>query len=183
MKPVLNNLANGRRLAVRSVVMTALASFSCVTYRKEVIPIDNSGSARDDVTWGGIGVTQSAAQDDHAINYDFIGNSRLLLLDPYGGGNVLNNDSMVDMSAISAMALIEPYDLDIPLNQWAKIIPAWEIHKGDIVGMILGNSSNHLIFMEIVEVEGTSAMADYGRRYKLNKRDDLNNLEPFSTLV
>jgi hypothetical protein len=109
--------------------------------------------------------------------------SLVFLIYPFGGVNLINNDSMVDMSSISAMALIEPYDLDIPLNQWAKTIPAWEIHKGDIVGMILGDSSNHLIFMEIVEVLGSSAMADYGRKYTLNKRDDLSNLEPFSTLV
>lgn len=182
MKPVLHNIANGRRMAVRSVVMTALASFSCVTYRKEILPV-TEGQARDENTWGGLGVMQAAALDDHAIDYQFLGNSRLLLVDRFSGGNVLNNDSMVDSESVSAMALIEPYDLDLPLNEWAKAIPTWEIHKGDLVGMIMGDSSNHLIFMEVVEIMGSSAMADYGRKYVLNKRDDLNHLEPFKTAV
>ena len=177
MKPVLEQVAKGRRLAVRSIVMTALASMDCFVYRKQVVEA-TSGVDRHDESWGGLGPINN--QDDHAIEYGLLGRAKLMLVEQFSGGRVFENNAAVDMDSVVVTGLVEPYDHNTPKNLWRCHLPNWELDIGDALMVHLGKSA--LIGFEVMDRIGSSAMADYGVRYVLAKRDELEYLEVLSAL-
>lgn len=176
MKPVLENMAKGRRLAVRSIVLTALASMDCFVYRKVLLPVTDGGADRHEESWGGLGAVNT--QDDHAFDYVQQGRAKLMLLDRFMGGRVFENNAAVDMQGVPTMALLEPYDPSLPKSSWPCRLTGWEFEIGDLVMARMGQAA--LLGFEVMDRTGSSAMADYGIKYVLNKRDELDYLEAFS---
>jgi hypothetical protein len=175
VNPIATQLANGRRLASRALIMRALAAFDVEVYRKSLIATPEEAVRHDD-TWGGIGATTE--QDDHAYEYTRIGPAKLMI-DRFNGGAMLDNRDLVSGDDVVTTAVIEPYDEEAEVDDRAIVIPEWEPKEGDMVALIV--DVKLIIYMEVVGVTGQTMMSDNGKRYLLNKRDDLTYMEPFAT--
>lgn len=173
--PILNRVAEGRRLAIRSIVMTHIANIPCVVWRKKVNPITD-GVDREDESWGGLGVLSEG--DEHAIEYEQIGLARILL-DRFPGGTVNSSATLVDSSDESIIASIEPYIEGVEGRQLFMQLPDWEPKTGDMFGFLISDEA--LIWLELVSIMGQSFMTDFGTKYMLNKRDNPISIEPFKS--
>lgn len=177
MNPILHQVANGRRLASRSLIMGALSAFEVTISRKVMIDTPDNEN-RDEVSWDGIGVLNEA--DEHAFEYVKLGHGRLMM-DRFTGGNVIDNNSMVDGENATITAIIEPYDDELPEDERAINIPDFEAKEGDLVALLIDPTL--IIFFEVVGVLGATMIGDFGKRYLLNKRDELTYREPFATEI
>lgn len=177
MNPILHQLANGRRLASRSLIMGALSAFEVTISRKVVVDTPENEN-RDEVSWGGIGTLNEV--DEHAFDYVKLGHGRLMM-DRFTGGNMLDNNSMVDGENATMTAIIEPYDDELPEEERAINIPDFEPKEGDLVALLI--DPKLIIFLEVVSVLGGTMIGDFGKRYLLNKRDELTYREPFATEI
>jgi hypothetical protein len=173
--PILNRVADGRRLASRSIVMTQISSIPCVVWRKKVNPITD-GVEREDESWGGLGVLSES--DEHAIEYEQLGLA-CLLLDRFTGGSVNSSRTLVDSGEESIIAQIEPYIDGLTGRELLVQLPEWVPKSGDMFGFLIGDDA--LIWLELVSIMGQSFMSDFGTKYLLNKRDNPISIEPFKT--
>lgn len=173
--PILNRVADGRRLATRSIVMTHIANITCVVWRKKVNPI-TAGVEREDESWGGLGVLSES--DEHAIEYEQLGLA-CILLDRFPGGTVNSSATIVDSSEESIIAQIEPYIDGLTGREQLIQLPDWEPKSGDMFGFLI--SEEALIWLELVSIMGQTFMTDFGTKYLLNKRDNPISIEPFKS--
>lgn len=177
MNPIANQLANGRRIAARSLLMNGgLSVFEAAIYRRKVEGTPDEPDNRDDDAWGGIGTTTES--DNHAVDYDELGPAKMML-DRFTGGGMLDNGDLVNEEQSTHMAVIEPYDEDTLEDDRAMVLPDWEPKIGDLVAMII--DVKLIVWMEVVGIPSQTIMPDNGKRYLLNKRDDLTYMEPFAS--
>lgn len=176
MNPIANQLANGRRIAARSLIMNGgISVFQAAIYRRTVTGT-KAAEDRDDEAWGGIGTTTDS--DNHAVDYSELGPAKMML-DRFSGGGMLDNGDLVNPEVATSMAVIEPYDDSTLEDDRAVTIPDWEPAVGDLVAMIV--DTKLIVWMEVVGIPSQTIMQDHGKRYFLNKRDDLTYMEPFAT--
>lgn len=177
MNPILHQVADGRRLASRLLIMDSLSAFEVTISRKVMINTPDNEN-RDEVSWGGIGTLNEV--DEHAFEYVKLGHGRLMM-DSFTGGNMLDNGSMVDGENATITAIIEPYDDELPEEERAINIPDFEPKEGDLIAMLI--DPQLIVFLEVVSVLGGTLIGDFGKRYLLNKRDELTYREPFATEI
>lgn len=178
LRTELNQVANGRRLAARKIVMTTLASIPCQVWRKVIESADivDPNPEASDLTWDAVRLSDN---DEPEYRYDVQGYA-YLLLDKFTGANVLENYSMVDGADTVILAQVEPYDFDLDdeLEQIQQI-PDWQPKQGDLFALLL--DPKLILWLELVDITGQTFMADFGKKYIFNKRDDLTHIEPFTT--
>lgn len=175
MNPILTQLANGRRIAARSLIMGSMTASDSIIYRKSLIASPDEVDRHTD-SWGGIGATTD--QDDHAYEYTRLGKAKVMQ-DKFTGGAMLDNRDMVNPDDSSLIMLIEPYDEELPEDERAITIPDWEPKEGDLVAVLL--RAGIAWWLEVVGITGQTLMADNGKRYLLNARDEMTYMEPFAT--
>lgn len=176
ISPVVNQVANGRRLAARQLVMNTPATIPCQVWRKRLLVNDPATSTATGLSWSGVALSE---QDDPEYEYDELGYA-CMLLDRFTGAAVLRNNSMVDGADVAIMAQIEPYDESIENGrQRVMQIPEWLPKKGDLFALLI--QPELILWLELVDIMGASLVSDFGKKYMLNKRDDLTSLEPFKS--
>lgn len=176
MNPTLNRVADGRRLAARMVVMNTIATIPCYAFRKRVVQNAPATATSTGISWNMIALSE---QDEPDYEYDELGHA-CLLLDHFTGGNVLENNSMVDGEDVAILAQIEPYDNDYESKRDQIInVPEWLPKEGDLFALLL--DENLVVWLEVVTITGQGMMTDFGKKYVLNKRDDLAHKEPFTS--
>lgn len=173
--PILEQVANGRRMAARSIVLSHLGAIPCQVWRKRIVPASAIQNRHDEV-YGGIAVLSDS--DDHAFEFDPIGYAKLLL-DGFAGTIISSNRSMVDTDGESYIGQIEPYDPELELHLRVLTIPDWQVKNGDLFALLL--SEHVILWLEVVSPLGQSIIADFGAKYILNKRDELTYIEPMKS--
>lgn len=172
---VANRVAEGRRFASRSVVITNLSSIECLVFRREVLPAVE-GESREETIWEG-GMLLSE-HEEHATEYKEQGYA-MMLLDKFTGGSIHSDGEGINSGEAMFYAQIEPFDYaDYESKaQMLRNTPDWKPQKGDILAMVI--SEDVLKWVEVVGIPGQSLHAQHGERYALNIRDSLMHLEPF----
>lgn len=172
---VSNRVAEGRRMASRSIVLTSLSSIACVAYRRSVIGAEEGKTRAETIYEDGILLSEHG---EHAIKYDDLGYV-MLLLDKFTGGSIHSDGEDINSGEAVFYAQIEPFNYDDygKTRQMLLSIPDWKPTKGDIFAMVVSESL--IKWVEVVGVTGQSMHSHYGERYILNVRDKLMHLEPF----
>lgn len=174
--PILQKVADGRRMAARSIVLSHLGSIPCQVWRKKIIAASVSHADRHEEVFQGIAVLSDS--DDHAFEFEQIGYAKLLL-DGFTGTIISNNRSMVDNDSESYIGQIEPYEPDIEAYQRVISLPNWQVKSGDLFALLL--SEYVILWLEVVSPLGQTLIADFGTKYILNKRDELAYIEPMKS--
>lgn len=174
LNTAVNRVANGRRLAARRIVMNTLASVTAQLWRKHVV-YDNSQDKTEPESGLSFEALAVSAQDEPNYSYEYIG-MVYVLADKFGGGYVHKNFSMVNPSEVAISTQIEPYDDTLQsLAEQINNIPDMHIQEGDLLGLSV--YEDFLVWFEVVSLTGQTVMADFGTKYILNRRDDLQ-LDP-----
>jgi hypothetical protein len=172
---VANRIADGRRYASRSVVMTKFSSIECFVFRREIIPAE-VGESREETIWEGGQILSES--DEHATEYVEQGHA-MILFDHFSGGSLHSDADDINSGEAILYAQIEPFHLDNYPNkgEMVKHVPDWVPKKGDVFGLVI--RADLIKWLECIGVTGQSIHADHGERYILNVRDSLMHLEPF----
>ncbi|GAA5003350.1 hypothetical protein GCM10023206_06980 [Acinetobacter puyangensis] len=173
LNTAVNRVANGRRLVARRVVMNTLASVQAQIWRKNII-YDNADISEplDPLSFEALAVSQ---QDEPNYSYEYIGMA-YILADKFNGGYVHKNFSMVNPDDVAIFAQIEPYDSSYEqISDQITKIPDFTLNEGDLLGLSV--YQDFMVWFEIVSITGQTIMADFGTKFILNRRDDLQ-LDP-----
>lgn len=175
--PILDQVANGRRMAARSITLSKLSAIPCEVWRREIVPASTTHPDRHEEVFQGITVLSDG--DDHAFEYTDtpIGYAKILLED-FTGSVISNNGTMVDTDTESYIGQIEPYDPALERYQQVSSIPDWEIKTGDLFALLL--NVNVILWLEVVSPLGQSLIPDYGTKYILNRKE-LPPVEPMKS--
>lgn len=172
MRPENVQVANGMRLSRRIVTMRNPKNIPAVVFRRKVLPAPNGNSDRHIDSWGGLG--SIADSDEHAIDYEKLGHAMAIIVDSVGG-TLHDNGTLIVPENFSAIAHIEPYDINIKDNdERLKTMPNWTLRKTDLVCLLLNG------YKDFYEITGTMAMGKLpqaGVRYLLAQRFDLYFLD------
>lgn len=172
---VANRIADGRRFASRSVVVSGLSSIACFVFRRQVIPAE-VGETREETIWEGGQILSEHEQ--HATEYVEQGHA-MMLFDHFTGGSIHSDGDDINSGEALIYAQIEPFNLDdYPVKaKMLRDVPDWKPTKGDVFGLVI--SEDLIKWLECVGVSGQSAHTQYGERYVLNIRDSLMHLDLF----
>jgi len=128
------------------------------------------------LTWDSVNLSEMEEPDYEYLEHGYA----YILVDKFTGANVLENHSMVDGADTAILAQVEPYDFDLTDElQQIMQIPSWQPKEGDLFALLI--NPNLVLWLELVGMSGQTFMADFGKKYVFNKRDDLSHLEPFKT--
>lgn len=180
LKPI-NNIANrvadGRRFASRSIVLTSLTAIACYVFRREVIAAEDGESRAETVWEGGMVLSE---QDEHATEYKEQGYA-MLMFDRFIAGSMHSDYGDINLGEALQYAQIEPFYIDNYQSKtdMLKNIPDWRPKKGDIFALVI--NEDLIKWMECVGISGQSLHGNHGERYALNVRDSLMHLDPFRT--
>lgn len=170
LNSAVNRVANGRRMAARRVVMTAVSAIPAQVWRKRVV---YNNTANQDVPADPLSFEANAVSvaDEPNYEYDHLGFA-YVLADRFNGGAIHKNKSMVNPSDLTIFAQIELYDEDLPSkSEQIKQIPTLTLNEGDLLGLMI--YAGFMVWFEIVGMTGQTLMADFGTKYVLNRRDEL----------
>lgn len=173
MNPIVNQVANGRRVGARSIVLSSLSSLYCNVFEK-VIDDVNDSEQRHDFIYGDE-VEMLSKGDEHAFSYKEKGYAKLLF-EHFNGGSIYASEEQIDGMEQSFFAQIEPIDADLTGREQLIQMPNWTIKTNDILAIRV--TDNYMLYLEVVGIQGQALSADYGIKYRLNKRDDFNYIEP-----
>lgn len=168
-------IADGRRLASRSIVMQSLGSIPCYAFRKVILPVpDSQFGNRTDETWGGLGVASSA--DEHAFDYEPLGHA-MMTMEAFIGGGVHDGNVFIQPDEVTMAGQVEPYDITLQGKDRLRYLPNWAPEVGDLFCMLL--AEDNYIYVECVGRTGSSIMSDFGVKYVFNQKYDLGFLPTF----
>lgn len=164
-------IADGRRLAVRAIVLQSQSSVPCFAFRRVILPVTHSRfDDRLDETWGGLGVASTA--DEHAFDYEPLGHCMMVLSEFVGG---FAGEFGTNFDEIPILGQVEPYDITLTHRERLHNLPDWTPKKGDLFCLLLGENSS--LYLECVGVIGSSLMGDFGVKYVFNQKFDLDFLD------
>lgn len=172
VNPIVNRVTEAKRRAARVKVLTDLSVIECVVFKK-VIDQPNDTQERPDL-YGDVEMLGSS--DEQAFSYDEKGFAKLLI-SKFAGGAISKDWSTTDGFEQSFYGQIEPIILNLGRREELLQIPDWNIDSNDVLAAII--SPELIIYFEVVGIEGQSLIDDFGTKYRLNKRDDFNFIEPF----
>ena len=134
ISPVVNQVASGRRLVARQLVMNGLGTIPCQVWRKRVVPNDPATPTATGLSWNSIALSE---QDEPDYEYDELGYA-YMLLDRFTGAAMHDNNSMVNGADTMIMAQIEPYDDSITDKRQQIIqLPEWLPKIGDLFALLI----------------------------------------------
>lgn len=155
-------VANGRRLAARQLVMGTMGAIPCYVVRKQVEPNDPATPTQNGLSWSALAVSD---QDDPNYGYEPLGHA-YLLMDRFNSGVMLKNDSMADNDGHITTAQIEPVNMDLlDKRQQVMQIPDWTPQEGDVFALII--SEDLIFWLQIIGITGQTFVGDAGRKYEL----------------
>ncbi|MBJ9425219.1 hypothetical protein [Acinetobacter seifertii] len=178
LKPIRNEatrVADGRRMAARSVVMTSLSAVDCHVFRRYVEPVSQQED-RYATVYPGAEVLSS--QEEHATRYEEQGYAKILF-EHFVGGSMWSDSSGLNIGESTIRAQVEPFNIDDyeSIRQMQRNVPDWKPQKGDIFGLII--DENTVKWLECLGSTGQSLQGNHGEVYAFNVRDSLEHLEPF----
>ncbi len=175
INPIANRVAEGRRFASRSIVLTNLSSISCFAFRRKVIPAVEGETRAESIYPGGFVLSSS---EEHATEYEDLGYA-MLLLNKFSGGSMHNDGDDINFGEAVFYAQIEPVNkADYgKRTEMLKNIPDWQPKKGDVLAMVI--SEDIIKWVEVTGVTGQTLNSQHGVEYVLNVRDKLMHLDPF----
>jgi hypothetical protein len=142
--------------AARIVTMRHPNAFDVVIYRKRILRLEPK-------TLGGLAVL--ADEDESDVDWDLLGEGKLLFSDQYAGSNWSSDQDNINYSASGFFAQIEPLD------------DAIQLQKTDIVYLLPGGGA--AIAYEITNIPSTIGIPGYTRKFEIQKRDDLMFIPEF----
>lgn len=170
LNSAVNRVANGRHLAARRVVMNTLGSIPAQVWRKRVVysnPID-ANTPVDPLSFE---ANALSIQDEPNYEYDPLGFA-YVLPDKFNGGVIHKNNSMNNPTDLAILAQIEAYDAELPtLSEQILNIPDMQFLEGDLLALMIYDG--FIVWFEIVGTPGQTLMSDFGKKYILNRRDEL----------
>lgn len=170
--PITKQVTKGRHIAARQIVLSNLSSLDGVVFAKVIDGIDEVQSNRDSFIYGDE-VEKLSNSDEHAFSYEYKGVAKLLF-DRYSGGSIHKHSEYADADENTLYAQIEPYTLEMSVRENILNAPVWQIKPNDVLALAF--DGNVVGFLEVVGISGQSIADEYGLKYKLNKRDDLDYL-------
>ena len=175
VNPVANRVAEGRRVASRSIVLTSQSAVSSYVFRRGVVPAV-AGESREDTVWEG-GMVLSD-HEEHATEYTEQGYA-MVLFDKFSGGSMHSDGDDINSGESILYAQIEPFNLDDYGSHRKMLVntPDWKPQKGDVFALVI--EEDLIKWVECVGVTGQSLHAQHGETYVLNIRDSLMHLDPF----
>lgn len=175
INPISNRVADGRRHASRSIVITNLSALSSFVYRRKVIEAVEGESRETTLHNGGISLSDF---EEHAIEYVDQGFA-IVLMDHFTGGSIHSDGEDINSGEAVFYAQIEPIYFDDYGKRidMLKNVPDWKPKKGDVFALVV--AEDLIKWVEVVGVSGQSMHAHHGERYILNIRDRLAHLDPF----
>lgn len=131
-----NQVANGRRLAARRVVMNALASIPAQIWRKEVI-FNNPAEDSKPLDPLSFEANTLSIQDEPNYKYEYKG-AAYVHFDKFNGGYIQKNFSMNNPSDLVLTAQVEPFndELEDVLDRIINI-PDLILKEGDLLGLMI----------------------------------------------
>lgn len=179
LNSAVNRVANGRHLAARRVVMNTLGSIPTQVWRKRIVysnPID----AEKPVDLLSFEANALSIQDEPNYEYDPLGFA-FVLPDKFNGGVIHKNNSMNNPSDLTLIVQIAPYNAELDtLTEQINQIPDLEFQEGDLLALMI--YEGFIVWFEIVHITGQTLMSDFGKKYVLNRRDELG-LDPVKSEV
>lgn len=175
INPVANRIADGRRFASRSIVLSNLSAIACFVFRRQVVEAV-PGESREETIWeGGMSLSD---HEEHATEYVEQGYA-MMLFDKFSGGSIHSDGDDINPGEAILYAQIEPFYYADYQNRgnMMRNVPDWKPKKGDVFAMLVADDL--IKWVECVGVTGQSLHAQHGERYVLNVRDSLMHLEPF----
>ena len=167
-------VTDGQRLNNRIITMRSQSVIPAFAFRRTVLKLDaNAEEDRRFVTWSGLGSVVDS--DEHAIDYEPLGHAMVLILDSIAGA-FHDGGMMVVPEELSALALVEPYDIKLDDEERVDMMPDWTPKIGDLFCFLL---NGHKEYHEVTGIMGQSMVAGHGAKYALAQRFDLDYLEAF----
>lgn len=168
------HVANGRRLATRRIVMKTTSTLYALCWRKEIVYSNqqNTQEPEDPLSYEAMMLSQ---QDEPHYRYNYF-IPACVLFDKYNGGYLHDNDSMNNPHDITITAQIELYDDNLDESQRIKNIPDEQLKIGDLIAVQLPSHPSQepiSLWFEVVGITGQSLIGDFGKKFVLNRRDDL----------
>ncbi len=179
LNSAVNRVANGRHLAARRVVMNTLGSIPSQVWRKRIVysnPAD-AGLSVDPLSFE---ANALSIQDEPNYEYDHLGFA-YVLADKFNGGMIHKNNSMNNPSDLTLIVQIAAYNADLDtLTEQINEIPDTQFQEGDLLALMI--YEGFIVWFEIVGITGQTLMSDFGKKYVLNRRDELG-IDPIQSEV
>lgn len=174
INPIAKKITNGRHIGARHIVLTSLSSLDCIVFKKVIdnIHSKNNINERDAFIYGDE-VEKLSSSDEQAFSYEEKGFARLLF-DRYAGGALHKGFEFADGEENTFYGQIEPYQLELGVRENVINLPHWRIESNDVLAVAI--DGNVIAYYEVVGTQGQSIADEYGIKYKLNKRDDIDYL-------
>lgn len=174
-----NRVANGRHLAARRIVMNTLGTIPAQVWRKRIV-YSNPTDETKPVDPLSFEANALSIQDEPNYEYDPLGFA-YVLPDKFNGGVIHKNNSMNNPSDLVIIAQIEAYNAALPtLSEQIFQIPDTQFQEGDLLGLMI--YEGFIVWFEIVGISGQTMMSDFGKKYVLNRRDELG-IDPVKSEV
>lgn len=170
LNSAVNRVANGRHLAARRVVMNTLGSIPCQVWRKRIV-YSNPADAHSPIDPLSFEANALSIQDEPNYEYDHLGFA-YVLADKFNGGVIHKNNSMNNPSDLTLTVQIAAYNADLEtLTEQINEIPNTQFQEGDLLALMI--YEGFIVWFEIVGIPGQTLMSDFGKKYVLNRRDEL----------
>lgn len=179
LNSAVNRVANGRHLAARRVVMNTLGSIPSQVWRKRIV-YSNPADAGLPVDPLSFEANALSIQDEPNYEYDHLGFA-YVLADKFNGGMIHKNNSMNNPSDLTFIVQIAAYNADLEtLTDQINEIPDTQFQEGDLLALMI--YEGFIVWFEIVGITGQTLMSDFGKKYVLNRRDELG-IDPIQSEV
>lgn len=178
LKPInsaAQRIADGRRYAARSIVMTNFSSVACYFYRRQIVSVENNIERDESIFPDGYVLSGS---EHHATEYEYQGVA-MALMDRFVGGSMHYAGDDVNSGENVMYAQIEPFHEENygKASDMMRNKPDWSPKKGDVMAMVI--DEDLIKWAEVVGVTGQNLQSNHGEKYVLNIRDKLMHLDPF----
>ncbi|WP_151765782.1 hypothetical protein [Acinetobacter colistiniresistens] len=173
VNPIVSRVTEAKRRAARSSVLTSPSTLDCMIFEKQ-IDQPNTDEQRNEI-YGDVEMLGSS--DEQAFSYVEKGFAKLLL-EKFNGGTIFKDSAGIDGFEQSFYGQIEPVIPDLERRQQLIQVPDWQIKNNDVLAVII--TAERIIYLEVVSPDGQAFVDDFGTKYRLNKRDDFNFIEPFT---
>lgn len=174
-----NRVANGRHLAARRIVMNTLGSIPSQVWRKRIV-YSNPADAGLPVDPLSFEANALSIQDEPNYEYDHLGFA-YVLADKFNGGVIHKNNSINSPNDLTLIVQIAAYNADLDtLTEQINEIPDTQFQEGDLLALMI--YEGFIVWFEIVGITGQTLMSDFGKKYVLNRRDELG-IDPIQSEV
>jgi len=174
-----NRVANGRHLAARRVVMNTLGSIPSQVWRKRIV-YSNPADAGLPVDPLSFEANALSIQDEPNYEYNHLGFA-YVLADKFNGGVIHKNNSINSPNDLTLIVQIAAYNADLDtLTEQINEIPDTQFQEGDLLALMI--YEGFIVWFEIVGITGQTLMSDFGKKYVLNRRDELG-IDPIQSEV